>query len=99
MITILYLVNKRLFQSKTDIKFLWIFSSNLETEEEMWQSLDLAHHSSKIIGTLDSAIESIEITSLRIESTIQPVLDKLAKLGEHHLEYGLKKEYYKVKCY
>lgn len=63
----------------------------------MWKSLDLAYHAKKIITTLDSIIVSLDSSKTTVNETInQPVLERLAKLGEHHLEYGLKAEYYKV---
>ena len=86
-----------MFQSNTDIRYLWIFSSNLETEEEMWQSQDLAHHAKKISGTLDGIINTIDSSKQTVNDIAnQPILDRLSKLGERHLEYGLKKEYYIV---
>ena len=46
----------RLFRSDTDIKYLWIFASNLETDEKMRNNSEIIYHAKKMITSIDKMI-------------------------------------------
>lgn len=80
-----------MFQSDSEIKYLWIFASNLETEEEMLQNSELKYHAKKVTNTLTRIINFL--TSPTASSSDQV---DLIRLGKRHFHYGLKKEYFIV---
>ena len=42
----------KMFKSDTDIKYLWIFASNLETEEKMRNNSEIIYHAKKMTVTI-----------------------------------------------
>ena len=86
-----------MFQSKTDVKYLWVFASNLHTEEEMFKNSDMNFHGRKIVSTLDSVIEFLSVDPQKADAENKEVFERLILIGKRHLGYGLKSDYYQVK--
>jgi hypothetical protein len=70
------------------IKYLWVFADNLNTESELRTNGKLLYHGKRIIETIGVALKSINNPD---------VLDVLLiELGSRHFAYGLKPEYFSV---
>ena len=47
----------KMFKSDTDIKYLWIFASNLETEEKMRNNSEIIYHAKKMTVTIKKLLD------------------------------------------
>jgi hypothetical protein len=73
------------------IKHVWIFASNLTTEEEMLNNSQLKYHTKKFVDVLANIIDKIEG-----EGTFDERYEFLENLGRSHFHYGVKEEYFQV---
>ena len=80
-----------MFCTDPEIKFLWIFASNLETEDEMYTNSDLKYHAKKVVNTLVKILVSLSATTTDTSEHVD-----LIRLGRRHHHYGIKKEHFKV---
>jgi len=78
-----------MFHNDSEIKYLWIFASNLETEEEMLNNSELRYHAKKVITILAKILVSL------VDENAEKV--DLVRLGRRHHGYGLLKDHFKVK--
>lgn len=83
----------KLFQSDNDIKYLWIFASNLETEEDMRQNSEIIYHAKRMITAIDRLILFLKADPMSVS---YPDQINLIQMGKRHYHYGLRKEYFKV---
>lgn len=49
----------KMFSLDPEIKYLWIFASNLETDEEMWQNSELKYHARKVVNTVAKILTAL----------------------------------------
>lgn len=73
------------------MKKIWIFASNLETEEEMLENSQVQYHAKKVIATINRIVLSLTSS---ISETDQ---SDLVRLGKSHYHYGIQKEHFKVR--
>ena len=72
------------------MKKIWIFASNLDTEEEMLENSQLKYHAKKVIATIDRIVLSLTSSISEADQS------DLKRLGKSHYHYGIKKEHFKV---
>ena len=82
---------KRIFVSHEDIKYLWIFASNLETEEEMLNNSQLRYHAKKVVDALNKILVAV------ISNETHNLDQDIQRLGKTHFHHGVKKEYFPVR--
>lgn len=76
--------------SHEEIKYLWIFASNLETEEEMLNNSQLRYHAKKVIEALDKVLVAV------VSNSTQGLDQDLLRLGRNHFHHGVKSDYFGV---
>jgi hypothetical protein len=70
----------RIFLQHPELKFIWKFAANLQTEEEFRNSSSLKSHGYKVVESLNTYVNALD----KMES-----LDKLLfDLGSRHASYG-----------
>ena len=79
----------RIFKVHSNIKHVWIFSTRLETEEEIRNDSQVRYHSKKLVNTFDKIIKDLETDFIKHK-------EFLVNLGTKHYHYDLKYEYFKV---
>lgn len=79
----------RVFIEHRELKPLWRFARNLETEDQMNSNATLKAHGEKLFNAIDMAVNSLEDFN-----TLVPIL---IQLGYSHYQYGVKEEYFTVK--
>ena len=54
----------RIFKTHEEIKYLWIFASNLETEEEMLRNSQFCYHAKKLGDSINTVV--LALTSVNV---------------------------------
>ncbi len=91
-----YFFYTRIFNTHSEIKYLWIFASNLETEEEMLKNSQFCYHAKKLGDSLNNVVTALTSPSETVD--FSGIID-LFKLGRHHCKYGVKEPYYTVRIF
>lgn len=74
----------KLFKSDTDIKYLWIFASNLETEENMRNNSEIVYHAKKMVASIDKLLSFLKTDH---ESTSFPDQIDLIRMGKRYSKF------------
>ena len=81
---------KRLLIQYQEFKTIWIFASNLKTEQEIITNSQVIYHSTKIIEVFNRIVENLgNRNSIEIKF--------LNNLGKNHYNYEVKPYYFNVK--
>ena len=81
----------RIFETSNEIKNLFGFASNLESNNEMIKNTRVRYHANQVINTLNKIVVLLTKSFLSEQDK-----ELLIELGERHYHYGLKIEYFKV---
>lgn len=83
-----FVIFKRIFLEHKELKPLWKFARNLDTEDQMNSSQLLKAHGEKLFNAIDMAVNSLDDLN-----TLVPVL---IQLGYSHCSWGVKEEHFQV---
>ena len=75
---------------------MWIFASNLETEEEMLKNSQFCYHAKKLGDSLNNVVTALTSPSEIVD--FSGIID-LFKLGRHLCKYGVQESYYAVRIF
>ncbi len=56
----------RIFKTHEEIKYLWIFASNLETEEEMLKNSQFCYHAKKLGDSINTVVLALTSINVRV---------------------------------
>ena len=83
----------RIFKTHDEIKYLWIFASNLETEAEMLKNSQFCYHAKRLGDSLDMVINALTASTQVVDFSKH--ID-VFRLGKRHWHYGVQSSYYEV---
>jgi hemoglobin-like flavoprotein len=84
----LFIYFLRIFLEHKELKHLWKFAKNLETEDQMNSNQMLKAHGEKLFNGIDMAVNSLDDLN-----TLVPIL---IQLGYSHGSWGVKEEHFPV---
>lgn len=83
----------RIFRTHDEIKYLWIFASNLETESEMLRNSQFCYHAKRLADSLDMIVSALTAPTAVVD--FSSYID-VFRLGKRHWHYGVQAAYYEV---